>query len=64
MPRDAASAPQLSLFVSDSSIAQDVLARYEAIRPVLTGARSLVQRSQQTGMHAILVIIFVTYVAS
>jgi hypothetical protein len=64
MPRDAASAPQLPLFISDSSMAQDVLARYEAIRPVLTGARSLVQQSQQTGMHAILVIIFVTYVAS
>jgi hypothetical protein len=27
------------------------LARYEAIRPVLTGERSLVQQSQQTGMN-------------
>ena len=41
MPREAASAPQLPLFVSESSVAQDVLARYEAIRPVLTGERSL-----------------------
>jgi transposase len=51
MPREAASAPQLPLFVSESSVAQEVLARYEAIRPVLTGQRSLVQQSQQTGIN-------------
>jgi transposase len=51
MPREAASAPQLPLFVSDSSMAQEVLARYEAIRPVLTGQRSLRQQSQQTGIN-------------
>jgi hypothetical protein len=51
MPREAASTPQLPLFVSESSVAQDVLTRYEAIRPVLTGERSLVQQSQQTGMN-------------
>jgi hypothetical protein len=39
--REAASTPQLPLFVSESSVAQDVLARYEAIRPVLTGERPL-----------------------
>jgi hypothetical protein len=46
MPREAASAPQLPLFVSESSVAQEVLARYEPIRPVLTGQRPLVQQSQ------------------
>jgi transposase len=51
MPREAASAPQLPLFVSESSVAQEVLARYEAIRPVLTGQRPLVQQSQQTGIN-------------
>ena len=52
MSREAASALQLPLFVSESSVAQDVLARYEAIRPVLTGQRPLVQQSQQTGMNS------------
>jgi hypothetical protein len=51
MPREAASAPQLPLFVSESSVAQEVLARDEAIRPVLTGQRSLRQQSQQTGIN-------------
>ena len=51
MPREAASIPQLPLFVSESSAAQEVLARYETIRPVLTGERSLRQQSQQTGMN-------------
>jgi Homeodomain-like domain len=51
MPREAASAPQLPLFVSESSVAQEVLARYEAIRPVLTGQRSLRQQSPQTGIN-------------
>jgi hypothetical protein len=51
VPQEAPSAPQLPLFVSESSVAQDVLARYEAIRPVLTGQQSLRQQSQQTGMN-------------
>jgi transposase len=51
MPREAASAPQLPLFVSESPVAEEVLARYEAIRPVLTGQRSLRQQSQQTGIN-------------
>ena len=51
MPREAASAPQLPLFVSESPVAEEVLARYEAIRPVLTGQRSLRQQSHQTGMN-------------
>jgi hypothetical protein len=38
MPQEAASVPQLPLFVSDFSAAQKVLARYEAIRPVQTKA--------------------------
>ena len=51
MPREAASTPQLPLFVSESSAAEDVLARYEAIRPILIGEQSLVQQSRQTGMN-------------
>ncbi len=51
MSREAVSAPHLPLFVSESSVAQEVLSRYEAIRPVLTGQRPLVQQSQQTGIH-------------
>jgi hypothetical protein len=45
MPREAASALQLPLVVSESSVAPDVLARDEAIRPKLTGERPLVQQS-------------------
>lgn len=51
MSREAARAPQLPLFVSESSVAQEALARDEAIRPVLTGQRSLRQQNQQTGIH-------------
>jgi len=51
MPREAASAIQLPLFVSESSVAQEVLAHYEAIRPVLTGQRSLRQQSEQAGIN-------------
>jgi transposase IS481 family protein len=51
MPQEAASAPPLPLVVSESFAAQDVLARYEAIRPVLTGERPLVQQSQQIGVN-------------
>jgi transposase InsO family protein len=51
MPRDSAHALQLPLFVQDTVGYSDALARYEAIRPILTGERSLVQQSQQTGMN-------------
>jgi hypothetical protein len=44
MPRASARAPQLDLFLSDSAAYQAALARYEAVRPVLTGARSLHQQ--------------------
>lgn len=50
MPRDAASALPLPLVVSAPSGAQDVFARYEALRPVLTGERSLRQQSEHTGI--------------
>jgi leucine-zipper of insertion element IS481 len=51
MPRDSAHAPQLPLFVHDTVSYPDALARYEAIRPVLTGERSLRQQSHQTGIN-------------
>ena len=51
MPRDAARPSQLPLFVSEPAASPEALARYEAIRPVLTGQRSLRQQSQQTGIH-------------
>jgi transposase len=51
MPRDSVHAPQLPLFVSDPMASPAALARYEALRPVLTGQRSLRQQSQQTGIN-------------
>ena len=51
MPRDSVCAPQLPLFVSDSAASAEALAHYEALRPVLTGERSLRQQSQQTGIN-------------
>jgi hypothetical protein len=51
MRRDSAHAPQLPLFVSDPVSSPATLARYEALRPVLTGQRSLRQQSQQTGIN-------------
>ena len=51
MPRDSAHALQLPLFVRDTVGYPDALIRYEAIRPVLKGERSLRQQSQQTGVN-------------
>src|ERR687891_724516 len=51
MPRDSVYAPQLPLFVHDTVGYPEALIRYEAIRPVLKGERSLRQQSQQTGMN-------------
>jgi transposase len=51
MPRDAASAPQLPFFISDPASSPEALARYEAIRPVLKGERSLPQQSHVTGIN-------------
>jgi transposase InsO family protein len=48
MPRDLAHAPQLPLFAHDTVGYPEALARYEAIRPVLKGERSLRQQSHQT----------------
>ena len=50
-PRDLARALQLSLFVSDPAASPEAFARYEALRPVLTGERSLCQQSHQTGIN-------------
>jgi transposase len=51
MPRDAAPAPQLPLFMHDPAASPEASARYEAIRPVLKGERSLRQQSQRTGIN-------------
>jgi hypothetical protein len=51
MPRDSASPLQPHLFVSDTAVSPEAFARYEAIRPVLKGERSLPQQSQQTRMN-------------
>jgi hypothetical protein len=45
MPRDSAHALQRLLFVRDPAGYLEALARYEAIRPVLKGERSLPQQS-------------------
>jgi hypothetical protein len=41
MPRDSARALQLPLFVRDTVVSPEALARYEAIRPILKGEQSL-----------------------
>jgi len=51
MPLASASAPQLDLFVSDSAAYEAALARYEALRPILTGERSLRQQSAHAGIN-------------
>jgi hypothetical protein len=51
MPRDSARALQLPLLVSDPAASPEVLSRYEALRPVLTGQWSLRQQSQRTGIN-------------
>jgi hypothetical protein len=50
MPRDSARPSQLPLVVSDPAASPEALARYEALRPVLTGQRSLRRQSHQTGI--------------
>jgi hypothetical protein len=51
MPRDSAHALQLPLFVRDTAVFPEALARYESIRPILKGKRSLRRRRQQTGIN-------------
>lgn len=51
MPCDSARAPHLPLFVSDPAASPEALARYEAIRPVLQGERSLPRQSRASGMN-------------
>jgi hypothetical protein len=51
MPLASTRAPQLDLFVSGSAAYEAALARYEALRPVLTEERSLRQQSQHTGVN-------------
>ena len=42
---------QLDLFVSDSPAYREALVRYEEIRPVLKGERTLPQQSEETGIN-------------
>jgi transposase len=51
MSRESAHAPELPLFVHDTVGYPEALTRYEAIRPVLKGERSLRQQSRQTGTN-------------
>ena len=51
MPRDSAHGPQLPRFIRDVIGYPEAFIRYEAIRPVLKGERSLRQQSQDTGIH-------------
>jgi transposase InsO family protein len=50
MPTTAFSSPQLHLFPSDSPAYRDALVRYETLRPVLQGQRTLRQQSHLTGL--------------
>jgi leucine-zipper of insertion element IS481 len=51
MPRDSARAPQCPRFVHAPTASPAAFVRYEAIRPVLKGERSLPQQSQWTGSN-------------
>jgi hypothetical protein len=51
MARDSARALQLPLFIRDTIGYLDAVARYEAIRPVMKGERSLPQQSRVTGIN-------------
>jgi hypothetical protein len=48
---DSVHAPQFPLFVHDPTASPEAFVRYEAIRPVLKGERSLPQQSQVTGIN-------------
>jgi len=49
MPTVPPSSPQLDLLPGLSPASGDALARYEALRPILQGQRTLKQQSQATG---------------
>jgi hypothetical protein len=50
MPTTATPSPQLDLFLHDTSAYQQALARYEVLRPILQGHRTLGQQSRATGL--------------
>ena len=50
MPTPPPVSPQLDLLPSDSPAYRDALARYETLRPILQGHRTLVQQSHATGL--------------
>lgn len=50
MPTTALSSPQLHLFPGDSPAYLDALARYETLRSILQGQRTLMQQSHITGL--------------
>ena len=50
MPTVAPPSPQLDLCMRDTAASQEALARYEVLRPILQGTRTLTQHSQATGI--------------
>jgi hypothetical protein len=50
MSTAAPPASQLDLFPGDGPAYRDALARYETLRPILQGQRTLLQQSHATGL--------------
>ena len=50
MPTVPPCSPQLDLLPGDAPVYRDTLARYELLRPILQGRRTLLQQSQATGV--------------
>jgi transposase InsO family protein len=50
MPTAAAPSPQLDFFLRDTLAYQKALARYETLRPILQGQRTLTEQSRATGI--------------
>ena len=50
MPTVPLCSPQLDLLPGDAPVYRDALARYELLRPILQGRRTLLQQSQATGV--------------
>ena len=50
MPTVPPCSPQLDLLPGDASVYRDAIARYELLRPILQGQRTLLQQSQATGV--------------
>lgn len=50
LPTAATPSSQLDLFLHDTSVYQQALARYNVLRPILQGQSTLTQQSQRTGL--------------